>query len=79
MKYLIHTLDTFCEGTGLVLNWDKSCDFWWTCGRGGCPHWTNELRISWANVGDISKLLESIFGLSLSTQDVDNFLVDCIH
>jgi len=67
VKYLINTLDTFCEGSGLVLNWDKSCGYWWTRGGGGRPNWTNELHISWANEGDISKLLGSIFGLSLST------------
>lgn len=25
---LVHTLDTFCSASGLVLNWNKSCGYW---------------------------------------------------
>jgi hypothetical protein len=40
------------------------------------PAWTSALPIQWAGAGKVSKLLGSPFGLTLSSSDVDQFLID---
>jgi len=75
----IYTLDTFCLGSDLIMDWDKSCGYWWSPDGLGCPDWTEVLHISWVEDGDVSKLLGSIFGLNLDTSNVDKFLLDHIH
>jgi hypothetical protein len=71
----VRTLEAFCLGSGLILNWNKSGGYWKD--RGGIPRppWTEFVGVTWIDDGaDISKLLGTPFGLSLSTQNVDDFL-----
>jgi hypothetical protein len=75
----ILTLDTFCEGSGLVLNWLKSCGYWKAPDRSPRPWWTEALGINWAANEDVSKLLGTAFGLSISSGNVDSFLLDRIN
>lgn len=76
---MIATLEEFCAGLGLVLNWEKSSGYWYSKILGGRPPWTNQLNIKWAAAGNIRKLLGSVFGLSLSSGDVDEFLIERIQ
>jgi len=75
----ISTTYTFCKGSGLVLNWDKSCRYWQFQDPQGRPPWTSHLRMKWAETGDVSKLLGSLFGLSLDSKSVDDFLLDRVQ
>jgi hypothetical protein len=78
-KVGILTLKTFCMGCGLVLNWEKSCGYWKDGGRIR-PVWTEQLGVSWIDdEQDLSKLLGTPFGLSMSAQCVDEFLVERVH
>ena len=76
MRNLIYILHTFCLATGLVLNWNRSKGYWKQKGGVSKSEWTNHLSISWANEEGVSKLLGALFGLSLTTTDVDSFLHD---
>jgi hypothetical protein len=71
----IATLQTFCEGCGLILNWDKSCAYWKTRNGDPRPPWTEYLGVTWVDDrDDIRKLLGTPFGLSLTSHNVDEFL-----
>jgi hypothetical protein len=74
----ISTLHSFSLASGLLLNWDKSIAYWWDPRGGPRPGWSLNLEVQWAELGDISKLLGTPFGLSLSADDVDQFLIEKI-
>jgi len=38
-------LDSFCRGSGLILNWDKSCGYWQSQGAEEQPTWTHQLQL----------------------------------
>lgn len=42
------------------------------------PEWTHRFKWQWASSTDISKLLGVPYGLDMTTQDVDSFLVSKI-
>lgn len=42
------------------------------------PSWLNSYDWSWAQIGELSKLLGTPFGLELDTKNVDDFLVEKI-
>jgi hypothetical protein len=75
----IHTLETFCAGFGLVLNCLKSCGYWRAADGSPRPAWSDTLNISWAGDADVNKLLGTVFGLSLTSGDVDTFFLDRIN
>jgi hypothetical protein len=78
-KSSIFTLKTFFLGCGLVLNWEKSCSYWSDSSRIR-PEWTEQLGIAWIDdAQDLSKLLGTCFGLLMSFQSVDEFLVECVN
>jgi hypothetical protein len=75
----VHTLQTFCLGCGLVLNWEKSCGYW-KDGRSGWPGWSEQLGVTWIDEeDDISKLLGTPFGLSMSSQSMDDFIKERVN
>jgi hypothetical protein len=69
----------FSIASGLVINEAKSSAYLWLPHSANRPHWTRQFGWQWAEAGDVSKLLGAPFGLTLSTQDVDSFLVDKIE
>ena len=74
VRNLIHTLNTFCLASGLVLNWQKSCAYWQ--GAAIRPGWTDLLGVVWARGDEVSKLLGTPFGMTITSGDVDKFLLD---
>jgi hypothetical protein len=78
VRYLIYTLETFCLGSGLVLNWQKSSGHWKSKTRPIRPMWIEYLGVTWANEDDVSKLLGAPFRLSLTSGDVNEFLIERI-
>lgn len=75
VKEMINILDSFCLASGLVLNWHKSCGYWKHGPDLNRPDWTNDLNITWIDDNCISKLLGTPYGLSIASQDVDEFLL----
>lgn len=59
---LIHTLNTFCQATGLVINWSKSNGYWKCKRQEARPDWIDRLGVTWADNGSVSKLLGVPFG-----------------
>jgi len=45
MTTAISTLETFCTGSGLVMNWDKSSGYWQSSDPQGRPPWTHQLNL----------------------------------
>lgn len=76
VRATIDLLGCFCRGSGLVLNWNKSCGYWSLRGGGGRTPWTNLLNVIWVDGDEVSKLLGTPFGMRLSTLSVDKFLQD---
>ena len=75
---LVNILHSFSSASGLLINWAKSGAYW--IGRTGqLPAWAHTFGWAWVPEGNISKLLGTPFGLSLSTIDVDQFLIDKIR
>jgi hypothetical protein len=60
--------------TALLINWSKSLAYWFSHRKP--PDWLHTSRGPWAVDGTLSKLLGTPFGLSLQTQDVNQFLYD---
>lgn len=73
---LLYILETFCLGSGLTLNWRKSCGYWQD--SSSRPSWTDHLGVTWVEEGDVSKLLGTSFGLALTVREVNEFLHDII-
>lgn len=73
VKTLIDILDTFALASGLVINWAKSSDYW-VSKHDPRLAWTNAYDWVWVWDGHIAKLLGILFGLSISTPDIDNLL-----
>lgn len=69
---LIQILRDFCSAAGLEINWRKLAAYWQS--PQPRPQWLNAFDWTWANEGDLSKLLGTPFGLNLDTKDVDAFL-----
>jgi hypothetical protein len=79
---VVHTvsiLNQFSEVSGLTLNWSKSRAYWWSSHRGPRPLWTTRFQWLWARDEELTTLLGSPFGLTLSTEQVDQFLVERIE
>ena len=57
----------------MEINWEKYNAYWFDKYTHK-PDWLNGYNWQWTNEGDLSKLLETPFGLNLHTQDVDDFL-----
>ena len=75
---LVSILQSFTLASGLHINWEKSGAYW--VGRAGPPPaWANAFGWTWGAEDGISKLLGTPFGLSLTTSDSDQFLLDKIQ
>jgi hypothetical protein len=72
----VSTLVLFCSGSGLMLNVEKSTAYWPEPGGGPRPEWTERVGFQWATAQDVSTLLGTPFELSISSEEVDNFLLD---
>lgn len=71
---LVNILNYFSFASGLLINWSKSGAYW--VSRNGLPPaWAHTFSWTWVPEGNISKLLGTPFGLSISTVDVDQFLI----
>ena len=69
---LVRLLRTFNETSGMEINWEKSCVYWFDKYTHK-PEWLAGYNWKWAEEGDLSKLLGMPFGLNLNIPDVDNF------
>jgi hypothetical protein len=79
VRRAIYTLDTLCVGSGLIVNWVKSCGYWKAGNGSPRPWWTDALSITWADNNEVSKLLGTTFGLSINSKDADSFLLEMIN
>ena len=71
---LVSILQSFSLASGLLINWAKSGAYWE--GRNRLrPAWAQNYGWTWEPKGRISKLLGSPFGLSITTADIDQFLL----
>jgi hypothetical protein len=62
-----------------MINEQKSAAYYWHPRRKDRPGWTDQFNWQWATADDITKLLGSPFGLTLSTRDVDQFLIEKVE
>ena len=75
---MVNILHAFTSASGLLLNWTKSGAYW--AGRNAQPpNWANQFGWTWEEGGRVSKLLGTPFGLSIATNDLDEFLIDKIR
>ena len=74
---LVSILQSFTLASGLLINWEKSGAYWAGSTRPP-PDWANAFSWTWGAKGNITKLLGTPFGLTLSTTDSDQFLLDKI-
>lgn len=70
---LVRIFESFSQASGMRINWENSYAYWFDkhmhkleCLLG--YNWR------WADEYDISKLLDTSFGLNINTRDVDQFL-----
>jgi hypothetical protein len=75
VRNTVSILHTFSSGSGLTLNWEKSGAYFWAAGSSQRPDWTNQFQFQWVSEHNLSKLLGTPFGISLSSQDVNDFLL----
>ena len=73
VNYLVEILNKFKLASGLEINWAKSHAYWYSTNPK--PNWLEDLGWQWAREGDLLKLLGTPFGLDLTTEDVDSFLL----
>ena len=74
---LVRLLTTFSKTSGMEINWDKSCAYWFDKFTYK-PVWLQGYDWHWAEEGDLSKLLGTHFGLEFNTPDIDQFLYNKI-
>jgi hypothetical protein len=77
MESLTRLLHLFWLATGLQMNWGKSIGYYFD--RGDPPAWLRDFECSWAAPGELAKLLGAPFGIELSTEDIDQFLIEKIE
>jgi hypothetical protein len=76
VRQAVATLEKFSVASELTINWEKMMAYFWSRGNPPRPAWTRPLNWRWAEQQDISKLLGTPFGLSLSSAAVDQFLLE---
>jgi hypothetical protein len=76
---MVSTLDTFSAASGLLLNWTKSCAYWWSTNQNQRPLWTARFPWRWVCEEEVTLLLGSPFGVTLTTEQVDQFLVERVE
>lgn len=70
---LVRILEVFTEASWVEINWEKFCAYWFDKYTHK-PEWLADCNWQWAEDGDLSKLLDTPFGLNLNTPDIDHFL-----
>ena len=70
---LVKLLKTFSEALCIEINWEKSCAYWFDKYTHK-PEWLVGYNWRWAEEGDLSKLLDTPFGLNLNIPDMDKYL-----
>ena len=71
----IKILDQICSISWLSINWNKSTTSW-EHRRLPWPSWTYRHQWSWVLPQELSKLLRNLFGLELSSESIENFLIE---
>jgi hypothetical protein len=71
----VASLTRFSGASGLTINWEKTLAYYWRRGFRLRPAWLDQLGWQWAEENEISKLLGTPFGLTLSASSVDQFLL----
>ena len=74
---LVRILETFSQASGMEINWEKSCAYWFDKYTHK-PDWLLGYNWKWAEEDELSKLLGTPFGLNLNTRNVDQFLYNKI-
>ena len=74
---LVKILETFSQASGILINWEKSCAYWFDK-HTHKPEWLLGYNWKWAEENDLPKLLGTLFGLNLDTKDGDQFLYNKI-
>jgi hypothetical protein len=72
---IVETLQLFSGASGLFINENKSSAYYWHPGGSDRPSWTRDFRWQWAEGGEISKLLGAPFGMDITTEDANSFLM----
>ena len=75
---LVRLLNKLSLATCFGINWNKIAAYWQSPFRAK-PTWLNIFKRKWAQEGDLPKLFEMAFALSLDTWDIDNCLNDEIQ
>ena len=57
----------------MEINWETLCAYWFHKFMHK-PEWLARYDWKWAEEGDLSKLLDTLFGLNLNTPNVDQLL-----
>lgn len=77
MDEMARFFKVFCDASRMGINWEKSSVYWFN--KNMHKHeWLAGYGWRWAEVGDLSILLSTLFGLNVSTLDVDKLLHDKI-
>lgn len=75
---MVRLSNTFSFASRLHINWKKSIAFWHSTIEAK-PTWLDMFMREWAQEGELSKLVGTMFGLSLEVHDVDNFLIKMLQ
>ena len=73
MDELVRLLGLFSEASGIKINWEKICAYYFDKYTHKLD-WFTGFNRKWAEEGDIFKLLGTHFDLNLNISDVDQFL-----
>lgn len=79
MSNVVNVLQLFLNVSGLELNWEKSMAYY--NHKQSCKKltWIEEFKWRWAFNDELSKMLNTPFGLGLDDKEVDTFLIEKIH
>lgn len=73
---LVGIFHRFGFAYGLEINWDKEVAY--LCSHKTQPCLVEKYQWKWIHVGDLSKLLDTMFGLHLELENVHQFLVNMV-
>ena len=73
MDEFVQLLGFFSKASGMEINWEKICAYWFDKYTHK-PDWLTGFNWKWADEEDLSKLLGTHFDLNFNVSDVDQFL-----
>jgi exonuclease III len=74
---LVEALTLFNRVSGLEINWTKSLAYWYS--PGPRPQWLHQHDWKWAQEHELVKMLGTPFGMDLSTEEIDSFLLQKVQ